>query len=114
MKQKIIDFYTANGFLMTDIIIKRPAHLTVAQIEAAATELYGKIHRGEVEVKALNLVRKVYQEAEIVNFEAYKRDQEILDNVKSILKNLHTRCVQLMVLSWILALGLFIVTLMKV
>jgi hypothetical protein len=82
--KKIMDYYENQGFLMTNLILRRPRHLTVAQIEAGAAQLYKKIQAGEV-VKRINLGRRVYQEAEFANYEAYLRDQEILDHVKEIM-----------------------------
>jgi len=87
MKPEILKFYEDKGCKLTKLYNCKPFGLSNAQINAAADSLYREI-QGGLEMKNINITRRIFKIAETINYDNYKKDQEILENNKQIINKL--------------------------
>ena len=87
MKQKIINFYKDKGFELTKLMRRKPPGLNNSQVQAAAQELYNQIKRG-LEIKDINIARRIFQIAKSIEYQDFVKDQEIIETYKPVIRTL--------------------------
>ena len=87
MKKKIADFYKDKGFEVPKLCRAKPRGINNLQVQAAATDLYYEIKRG-LEIKDLNVPRRIFELAKTVEYKEFMKDQEILEHSKEIIERL--------------------------
>jgi len=84
MRKKIINFYKDKGFELTKLYRAKPQGTNNAQVQAAAQELYKQIQRG-LEIKDINIARRIFEIAKTVEYKEFVKDQKILEHSKEII-----------------------------
>lgn len=87
MRQEIIEFYKNKGFELTKLYRAKPTNITNIQIQAAAHDLYWKIHGG-LEIKDINIGRRIFEIAKTIEYKEFAKDQHTLEHSKEIISKL--------------------------
>jgi len=109
MKKKIFEFYASKRFELTKLYRAKPQGLSNAQVQAAAQELYKQIQRG-LEIKNINIARRIFELAKTVEYKEFVKDQEIIETYKPVIRTLKRERIFLWVaigvlaVSWVLLL----------
>jgi len=97
MRTKVLNFYKEKGFDLLKLARRKPPGINEAQVYAAADELYKQIQHG-LEIKNINIPRRIYELAKNVSYKEFEQEQQILRHDQEIIAYLKDQRLALLII----------------